>query len=77
MLVLTRKEDEKIIIGDDIEITVVEAGGGQVRLGIDAPQDIEIHRKEIYEQIEEENKQAASVVKVDSLQKLIEQASEE
>ncbi|SJZ44141.1 carbon storage regulator CsrA [Selenihalanaerobacter shriftii] len=61
MLVLTRKKDESIMLGDDIEITIVDVGGGQVQLGIDAPQDVEIYRKEIYEEIKAENKEAAAV----------------
>lgn len=55
MLVLSRKKDEKIIIDDDIEITVVELDNGQVQLGIDAPQEVEIHREEVYRRIKAEN----------------------
>lgn len=51
MLVLSRKKDGKIIIGDDIVITVVDIRGDKVRLGIDAPDDTPVHREEIYEQI--------------------------
>ena len=58
MLVLSRKKDEKIIIGDNIEITVVDVSGDQVQLGIDAPKEIEIHREEIYRKIEKENIEA-------------------
>lgn len=58
MLVLTRKTDEKIIINNNIEIVVVEAGNGQVSLGIDAPDNISIYREEIYSKIEAENKKA-------------------
>ncbi|HLV80160.1 MAG TPA: carbon storage regulator CsrA [Chthonomonadaceae bacterium] len=54
MLVLTRKPDQSIMIGNDIEITVLEVRGEQVRLGIRAPRDIAVHRKEVYEQIHEE-----------------------
>jgi len=61
MLVLTRKAEESIMISDEIEIKVVSIEGNQIRLGIDAPQDIEVHRKEIYEEIEAENKEAADV----------------
>ena len=57
MLVLTRKPDQSIMIGNDIEITVLEVRGEQVRLGIRAPRDIAVHRKEVYEQIHEEKKQ--------------------
>jgi len=60
MLVLTRKKGEKIIIDDNIELTVVEIEGNKVKLGIDAPKSIEVHREEVYRRIEEENKEAAS-----------------
>jgi carbon storage regulator len=59
MLVLTRKTGEAIQIGDDIEITVLSVKGDQVKLGINAPKNIEIHRKEIYVSIQEENEQAS------------------
>lgn len=51
MLVLTRKTNQSIVIGDDIEVTVVEVRGVQVRLGINAPKEIPIYRREIYEEI--------------------------
>lgn len=59
MLVLTRKKGQSIIIGDDIEITITDIGSEQVRIGINAPKDISIHRKEVYLEIEDENKKAA------------------
>jgi len=59
MLVLTRKVNQSIIIGDDVEVVVLEVRGEQVRLGIRAPTKVTVHRKEIYEQIQEENRQAA------------------
>jgi len=55
MLVLTRKPGEAIVIGNDIVVTVVEARSGQVRVGIDAPRHIAVHRHEIYEQVRREN----------------------
>lgn len=58
MLVLTRKRDESIIIGDDIKITVVDVRGDQVKIGIDAPRQIPVHREEVYKEIQEENKRA-------------------
>ncbi|RKD23548.1 carbon storage regulator, CsrA [Caminicella sporogenes DSM 14501] len=60
MLVLTRKKDESIIIDGKIEIKVISIEENKVKIGISAPKDIEIHRKEIYIQIQEENRQAAS-----------------
>lgn len=60
MLVLGRKIGESIIIDDNIEITVTSIEGETVKLGIEAPKQITIHRKEIYLEIQEENKQAAS-----------------
>jgi len=51
MLILTRRDGETIKIGDDIEVIVLGAKGNQIRLGIKAPQDVEIHREEIYERI--------------------------
>jgi len=59
MLVLTRKKDEKIIIGQDIEITVVGIDNGSVQLGISAPKEIEILRKELLEDVKKENRAAA------------------
>ena len=55
MLVLSRKAEESMFIGDDINITVLDIRGGQVRIGITAPQDIKIHREEVYERINQEN----------------------
>jgi len=59
MLVLTRKIGEGIVIGDDVTITVVETKGGNVRIGIDAPQSKKIYRQEIYNRIVEENRDAS------------------
>lgn len=61
MLVLSRQRDETIMIGDDIELTVVDIRGDKVRLGIKAPSCIAVHRKEIYDAIKRENEQAASL----------------
>jgi carbon storage regulator len=60
MLVLSRKINESIIIGENIEIRVVEVAGKSVKIGIDAPRDVSVHRKEIYEAIKDENIQAAN-----------------
>ena len=55
MLVLSRKAEESMYIGDDIKITVLDIRGGQVRIGITAPQDIKIHREEVYNRISSED----------------------
>ena len=61
MLVLSRQRDETIMIGDDIELTVVDIRGDKVRLGIKAAPEIAIHRKEVYDAIKRENEQAAQL----------------
>ena len=73
MLVLSRQKDQTIMIGDLIEITVVEVRGDKVRLGISAPVSISVHRKEVYEAIQRENQEAAraTVDDVSSLEQSI------
>ena len=61
MLVLSRQRDETIIIGEDIEVTVVDIRGDKVRLGISAPKHVTVHRKEVFEAIKRENRAAAEV----------------
>ena len=61
MLVLSRKKNESIVINNDITVTVVEIRGDKVRLGINAPKEISVHRKEVYDAIRRENKAAAQV----------------
>jgi carbon storage regulator len=61
MLVLSRQRDETIMIGDEIEVTVVDIRGDKVRLGINAPKSVSVHRKEVYDAIRRENKAAAEV----------------
>jgi carbon storage regulator len=58
MLVLSRQRDESIIIGDNVVITVVDVRGDKVKLGIEAPREISVHRREVYEAILRENRQA-------------------
>lgn len=55
MLVLSRKKNESIIINDNITVTVVEIRGDKVRLGIDAPKEVSVHRREVYEAIQSQN----------------------
>ncbi|MET1181393.1 MULTISPECIES: carbon storage regulator CsrA [Bacillales] len=59
MLVLTRKPNEAIMIGDDIEITILSVEGEQIKLGINAPKNVDIHRKEVYLSIQQENRTAS------------------
>ena len=61
MLVLTRKVHQSIVIGDDVEVVVLEVRGEQVRLGIKAPKNVSVHRKEVYDQIQGENVSASEV----------------
>jgi carbon storage regulator len=68
MLVLSRHRDESIIIGDDIIITVVDIRGDKVRLGIAAPIEISVHRQEVYEAIQRENRQASRLEPQDARQ---------
>ncbi|MCI8507061.1 MAG: carbon storage regulator CsrA [Lachnospiraceae bacterium] len=70
MLALSRKENESIMIGNDIEITILEIKGEQVKLGITAPKSVPIYREEVYTQIKEANKEAASDTVQESLKKL-------
>ncbi|MBO4953358.1 MAG: carbon storage regulator CsrA [Lachnospiraceae bacterium] len=71
MLALSRKQGESIVIGNNIEITVLEAKGDQVKIGISAPKSVPVYRKEIYAQIEEENREAVANLDVESLKKLL------
>lgn len=64
MLVLSRKKDESICIGDNIVITVVEIRGDKVRLGVNAPTEIPVHRREVYDAIQRENSPVGAPAKV-------------
>lgn len=59
MLILSRKLNERIMIGDDIRISIVDIKGDQVKLGIDAPETVKVYRQEVYDAIQEENRNAA------------------
>ena len=61
MLVLSRQRDESIVIGDNIVITIVDVRGDKVRLGIEAPREISVHRREVYDAIQRENQQASQI----------------
>ena len=71
MLALSRKQGESIVIGNNIEITVLEAKGDQVKIGISAQKSVPVYRKEIYAQIQEENREAVANLDVESLKKLL------
>jgi len=61
VLILTRKLGESITIGDDVRVTIIEVKGKQVKLGVEAPQQTTVHREEIYQRIQEENRMAALI----------------
>ncbi|MDP5275886.1 carbon storage regulator CsrA [Chengkuizengella axinellae] len=61
MLVLTRKTGQSIMIGDEIELTIIEAEGETVKVGISAPKEIQVYRMELYESIKQSNQEAASI----------------
>ena len=61
MLVLSRQRDESNIIGDNIVVTIVDVRGDKVRLGIEAPREVSVHRREVYEAIQRENREASKI----------------
>ena len=70
MLALTRKKGESIMVGSNVELIVLSIQGEQVKLGFAAPKNITIHRKEIYEQIQAENREASSNINISALKQL-------
>ena len=71
MLASSRKQGESIIIGNNIEITVLEVKGEQIKLGISAPKNIPVYRKELYAQIQEANRETVASLDMESLKKLL------
>ena len=71
MLALSRKKGEAIVINNNIEISVLEVKGDQVKIGISAPKEVPIYRKEVYVQIQEANKEAADVSGLEALKNLL------
>ncbi len=61
MLVLSRQRDESIVIGDNVIVTIVDVRGDRVRLGIEAPREVSVHRREVYDAIQRENQQASQI----------------
>ena len=74
MLALTRKKGDSILVGDNVEIFVLGIQGDQVKLGIEAPRNVSIYRKEVYDQILEENKAAVHNINVNNLKDLFEES---
>lgn len=70
MLALSRKANESIIIGNDIEVTILEIKGEQVKIGIKAPKSVPVYREEVYQQIRESNKEAAADAVQENLKNL-------
>lgn len=71
MLALSRKKNEAIIVNNNVEITVLEVKGDQVKIGISAPKEVPVYRKEVYLQIQEANKEAVDVSGMDALKNLL------
>ena len=71
MLALSRKKNEALIINNNIEITILEVKGDQVKIGITAPKEVPIYRKEVYVQIQEANKAATDVSGLEALKNLL------
>lgn len=71
MLALSRKKSEAIVVNNNVEITVLEVKGDQVKIGITAPKEVPVYRKEVYVQIQEANKEAISVDGMDALKNLL------
>ena len=71
MLALSRKKNEALVINNNIEITVLEIKGEQVKLGISAPKEVPVYRKEVYVQIQEANKEAVDVSGMEALKNLL------
>lgn len=71
MLALTRKKGEALVINNNIEVTILEIRGDQIKIGISAPKDVPIYRKEVYLQIQKENEAAVNADSVDALKNLL------
>jgi carbon storage regulator len=76
MLILARKKNQSLRIGDNIVITVVDVQGEQVRLGIDAPKDIQILRQELYDAVSDANKQAAKAIRQIDMSSFLQQVTQ-
>lgn len=70
MLILTRKTNQSIMIGDQIEIVIVEVRGDQVKIGIKAPKNVSVHRSEVYKEIQEQNKKATKTLNIEAIKNI-------
>lgn len=73
MLALSRKKNEAIVINNDIEVTILDVKGDQVKIGVSAPKEVPVYRKEVYEQIQNINKEAISAEGIEALGSLLKQ----
>ena len=71
MLALTRKKGESLVINNNIEISILEVRGDQIKIGITEPKDVPIYRKEVYKQIQEENRASVSAEGLEALKKML------
>ncbi len=71
MLALSRKKNEALVINNNVEITVLEIKGEQVKLGISAPREVPVYRKEVYEQIQDANQESINVDGIEALKTLL------
>ena len=71
MLALSRKKNEAIVINNNIEITILEIKGDQVKIGVSAPKEVPVYRKEVYVQIQEANKEAVNIEGMEALKNLL------
>ena len=71
MLALTRKKGESLVINNNIEISILEVRGDQIKIGITAPKDVPIYRNEVYKQIQEENRASVSAEGLEALKKML------
>ena len=71
MLALTRKKGESMILNNNIEVTILDIRGDQVKIGVSAPKEVPIYRKEVYLQIQQENEEASSASSLEALKKLL------
>lgn len=76
MLALSRKKNEALVINNNVEITILEIKGEQVKIGITAPKEVPVYRKEVYVQIQDANKEAVSTDGMEALKKMLERSEE-